>query len=42
MKQADLWLNLKTKRTRKREFLAHMERVQNQTGISLPKPILFR
>ena len=27
MKQADLGLNLTTKRTRKREFLAEMERV---------------
>ncbi len=27
MKQADLGLNLTTKRTRKREFLAQMERV---------------
>ena len=27
MKQADLGLNLSTKRTRKREFLAQMERV---------------
>ena len=27
MQQADLGLNLSTKRTRKREFLAHMERV---------------